>query len=217
MIDLILGDCREVLARMPDQAVDAVITDPPYGVDAADWDAECPYALLPELLRVSRGLVLWFGASPRMAVDLASFPIPPQRVLIWHVTFSLAATAAHGIYYRYHPLYAWQLPKSQRGIDRDVIDAPQDGRNGWYHRGTKPLGLMRRLVRMAEEGALLLDPFLGSGTTAVAAYLEHRDAIGIERDPASMDIARRRIAGVEMQPSLFDVPLARQAQLIAEA
>ncbi len=185
------GNCLEVLPTLG--KVDAVITDPPYGVDAAIWDSRAPYEVLPELLRVSSGLVLWFGAAPRLREDLAAFEVPPQRVLIWHVTFSLAGTAAHGMYYRYHPIYAWQLPKEQEGLNQDVIRASQDGHNGWFHPGTKPIELMRRIVRMTQPGDLILDPFMGSGTTGVAALQTGRRFVGVELDSGYFAIAAKRL------------------------
>ncbi len=202
---LYLGDCLDYMRGMPDGCVDAVITDPPYGVNAAKWDKQAPYEVLPELLRVARGLVLWFGAALRLQTDLFNFAAAPQRIFIWNVTFSLAHTAAHGIFYRYHPIYAWQLPKMQEGINQDVICEPTEAiRTGWFHPGTKPLMLMRRLTRMVPPGALIFDPFLGSGTTAVAALLEGRRALGCEIDSGYFAIAQRRIADAQAQPRLFD-------------
>ena len=201
-VQLYHGDCLEFMRTLPAGSVDAVVTDPPYGINAAAWDKEAPYDVLPELLRVSSGLVLWFGAAPRLQTDLASFPVPPQRVLIWHVTFSLAGTAAHGMYYRYHPIYAWQLPAKQDGICQDVIQAGQDGHNGWFHPGTKPIKLMRRLVNMTRTGATVLDPFMGSGTTGVACVQTGRNFIGCEIDASYFEIAQRRIALAQKQPML---------------
>lgn len=204
-VQLLLGDCLELMRDLPDGSVSAVVTDPPYGVNAAQWDNEAPYGALNELLRVSSGLVLWFGAAPRLQKDLTGFPIPPQRTMIWHVTFSLAGTAAHGMYYRYHPIYAWQLPKTQSGVNQDVIRVPQDGRNEWFHPGTKPLALMLRLVSMTPDGATILDPFMGSGTTGVACVQTGRNFIGMEIDPAYFAIAERRIREAQMQPRLIEV------------
>jgi hypothetical protein len=201
-VTLIQGDCLDILPTLG--KVDAVITDPPYGVNAARWDTEAPYDVLPSLLILSRGVVLWFGAAPRLRTDLLSFVASPDRILIWHVTFSLAGTAAHGMYYRYHPIYAWQLPKTQDGVSQDVISIPQDGHNGWFHPGTKPLDLMVRLVGMTQPGDLVLDPFMGSGTTGVACVRTGRKFIGIEIDPGYFAIAQRRIAEAQLQPRLFD-------------
>ena len=62
-----------------------------------------------------------------------------------------------------------------------------------HHQTGKPTDVMRWLVRCAPPGGLVLDPFAGSGTTAVACALEGRSCVGIEREAAYHDIALRRI------------------------
>jgi len=64
---------------------------------------------------------------------------------------------------------------------------------------------MRYLVRLTKTptGGVVLDPFMGSGTTGMAAVLEGRDFIGIEREPEYFAIAEKRIAEAQMQPRLL--------------
>lgn len=63
------------------------------------------------------------------------------------------------------------------------------------HTTVKPLALMRYLVRLVTpEGGLVIDPFLGSGTTAVACVHEGRSCIGIDREAEYIEIARRRLS-----------------------
>lgn len=77
--------------------------------------------------------------------------------------------------------YCAKTSKSERGADNS-------------HPTVKPLALMRYLVRLVTPPrGLILDPFLGSGTTGCAALAEGFDFIGIEREPAYFDIAKRRI------------------------
>jgi len=62
------------------------------------------------------------------------------------------------------------------------------------HPTVKPIALMRHLIRLiTPPGGMILDPFLGSGTTGIAAQLEGFDFIGIEKDPAYAELARKRI------------------------
>jgi hypothetical protein len=73
-----------------------------------------------------------------------------------------------------------------------------------HHPTVKPVALMRWLVRLVTPaGGLVLDPFCGSGTTGVACVLEGRNFLGIEREPAYADIARRRIAEAQAQGVLL--------------
>jgi site-specific DNA-methyltransferase (adenine-specific) len=74
-----------------------------------------------------------------------------------------------------------------------------------FHPTVKPLDLMRYLCKLTRTptGGVVLDPFMGSGTTGIAALLEHRDFIGIEIDEKYTEIARKRIA--DMEGPLFAV------------
>jgi len=80
-----------------------------------------------------------------------------------------------------------------------------DRGKGNNHPTVKPLDLMRYLVRLVTpKGGLVLDPFLGSGTTGKAASLEGFRFIGIEREPAYFEIAKGRVGEGEGVGSLFD-------------
>ena len=72
------------------------------------------------------------------------------------------------------------------------------------HPTQKPLTLIRRLVLASTElGGVVLDPFMGSATTAVAAIMEHRHFIGFELNKEYYDKAVKRIKDVQAQPTLF--------------
>lgn len=98
------------------------------------------------------------------------------------------------------------------------------GRHGVYaeskvngeHPTTKPLVLVERLVKdFTDPGETILDPFMGSGTTLVAAKMLGRKAIGIELEQKWADVAVRRIKATEYKPSLFDYPAITGKQMNA--
>ena len=67
MIELIQGDCLEVMKSIPDASIDAIITDPPYGTTACKWDSVIPFDLMWEQLnRIIRpnGAIVLFGSEP---------------------------------------------------------------------------------------------------------------------------------------------------------
>jgi site-specific DNA-methyltransferase (adenine-specific) len=82
----------------------------------------------------------------------------------------------------------------KRGVYTHCVNGPQrDGR----HPTEKPLSLMTELIAdFTNPGDTILDPFMGSGTTGVAAVRARRNFIGIERDPKYFEIARSRLAAV---------------------
>lgn len=196
-----------LLRALPDDSVDSVISDPPYGAGIAAWDMDIPpQTILTECLRVSRGPVVWFGAAaPRLMFPFAKYDPQPERILIWHVTFSMIQTAKDGIFYRWHPIYCWNL-HTQKSISRDIINCPQNGKdNWWHHKGTKPLALMTKLVT-AFGGDIILDPFAGSGTTLVAAQKLGKRYIGCDLSREYVDIARKRLAQPYTVPMFVPLP-----------
>jgi site-specific DNA-methyltransferase (adenine-specific) len=92
--------------------------------------------------------------------------------------------------------------------DQTSINCPQQ-RGITYrqnsHPTVKPLKLMEYLCTLTKTptGGIVLDPFLGSGTTAMAAIKTGRNFIGIEKEPEYVKIAEARIKSVQVQQSLF--------------
>ena len=77
------------------------------------------------------------------------------------------------------------------------------------HPTQKPVGLLKHwVVDFSDEGELILDPFMGSGTTGVAAVQMGRAFVGIEQNPRYFEIACKRIEDAQRQGSLFDVVAA---------
>ncbi|MGX9710773.1 DNA methyltransferase [Stenotrophomonas maltophilia group sp. LNF259] len=83
---------------------------------------------------------------------------------------------------------------SARATMRDRETADWSARNGNHHPTVKPTNLMRYLCRLVTPaGGLVLDPFMGSGSTGKAAVLEGFQFVGIELDPTYAAIAEARI------------------------
>ena len=188
------GDCRE---WMPEAW--AVVTDPPYGIQAThrphaqgggerlDWDDEYPHDVINRLV-ARGGPVVAFGAAQTIQREVAAFTEIP-RIAIWAPRFRLGMAAKDGMAYRYSPVYLWNV-KVTGGTIRDVFDEPTEAGNWWDHPATKPVRLMMSLVAMTTGP--VLDPFMGSGTTLVAAKALNRKAIGIEQDERWCEVAARR-------------------------
>lgn len=191
---VVCGKSQELLPQLPDASVSSVITDPPYGVDAEDWDGSVPYAMLTDFLRIARGPVIWFGAAPRIVEAAHNFLPPPQRILIWAPAMTLGKVAAHGMAYRYHPIYTWRLPKKHDGPVWDILRTNTETGNWWKHSCTKPVELMYALCGIAPAGGTVLDPFAGSGSTVVAAQQRGQHFLGFEMNPEHVETATLRLA-----------------------
>lgn len=78
------ADCRDVLPRL--EPVDLVLTDPPYGIGAAAWDAEVPLWALPLIkgALVTGGSCYWFGVAPNIWTVALAGILDFQRELVWH-------------------------------------------------------------------------------------------------------------------------------------
>ena len=198
-------DCLEVMKNMPDNCVDLVVTDPPYGINFETWDIIDCLPVFSEFKRIAtaNSFILIFGSirnAPeflKVCVELGIFrrwitwakPRTAHIVsegLIWQTDIIIMCKKGKPFVKKgFHPLY------------RDFIEFPivQNG-DGDYtgHKAQKPVELLTMLVdKYSQPGDLILDPFLGSGTTAVAAKMLHRNFIGIEISPKYCEIARQRL------------------------
>ena len=183
---LYLGDCRDVLPTIG--AVDAVVTDPPYGMNKGEWDAE-----IPDWLPMVEGVPT---ATFCGVVGMRDYPTP-DWVGAW---VRLASTQRMGRlqgFNNWEPILYFNIKK----LDNDVISCANIHENTG-HPTTKPTPLMMRLIAKMPTG-LICDPFMGSGTTGVAAVQMGRKFIGIERDEGYFDIACKRIEQAQRQADMF--------------
>lgn len=195
---LYLGDCRDILPTLG--KVDAVVTDPPYGIGfgskhtkwsanrgvvLGDWDDEIPD--VSNLLELADDIIIWGGER---------FNLPVRRCWLTWVKPDAAPTFASTEF----AWTSWDRParhfmQSVSGMNAERIGHPTQ----------KPLRLMKWCLDFIDETATILDPFMGSGTTGVAAVQMGRKFIGIEREPKYFDIACKRIEDAQRQGDLFIV------------
>ncbi|OGT59747.1 MAG: hypothetical protein A3E01_04600 [Gammaproteobacteria bacterium RIFCSPHIGHO2_12_FULL_63_22] len=224
------GDCREILPTLP--KVDAVITDPPYEAEAhtamrrtnksirsgendvIDFDAmdeTTRQTIALETVRLCHGWALLFcqveaTSSWRDAMVLAGAKY--RRSMAWVKPDSSPQFNGQGPAQGYECISAsWCGGGKSRwnaGGKRGVYEFNcNHGRYGG-HPTEKPVPLMEALVAdFTDAGAVILDPFMGSGTTGVASHRLQRAFIGIERDPRYFDLACRRIEDAQRQERMF--------------
>lgn len=193
---LYCGDCLDVLPTIG--KVDAVVTDPPYGV-GIDYrscidDGELIYRVVIPSIDVCRKI------ASRVVVTSGnrhawSYPKPDDFGVWWnpagtsHGTWGFQCVGTPILYWGADPRTSGGAsPSSPVGVGATRECGSIE------HPCPKPLSLMRWLIEKASrDGELVADPYMGSGTTGVAAVKLGRRFIGIEKEPAYFEIAKRRI------------------------
>lgn len=219
-VTVYLGDNREILPTLGQ--FDAIVTDPPYGIGEAAGKNKSR-----GLLAVSRdyGNLTWDNAPPpRWLIDQMRdlskyqvifggnyFDLPPSSCwLVWDKKNGNTDFADCEL--------AWtNLPKAVRKIEWLWHGMIRKGSDVREHPTQKPLGVMAwALDQLPADVKLVCDPFMGSGTTGVAAIQKGVSFIGIEREVSYFDAACKRLAETTFAPKLFNdapEPIVQEAML----
>lgn len=204
------GDCLEIMRGWPDKCVDLILTDPPYGIGAdssafkngtsgnshlygTSWDRAVPQKqVFDEIRRVSKNQVIFGGNY------FSEHLSPTKCFVVWDKMTGENSYADCEM--------AWtSFDKAARLFRKQWIGANAKERGDErLHPTQKPLCLMEWVITMfSESGDLVADPFLGSGTTALAAERLGRRWIGCELNPEYIAIAEKRIDAERSQGRLF--------------
>lgn len=216
---LILGDCREALPTLP--RVDAMVTDPPFGI-GFEYEShdDCPdaYAALMRdviaALPVDGPCAVWQG----MLNADSWHEWFPKGFRIFAACKGFVQYRPTALQWSWDPVIIWGKPRGE----------PRAGRRDWHVQMTTMFGAGRERIdhpcprptdqvgyvieSLTREGDTILDPFMGSGTTGVACIKLGRKFIGIEIEPKYFDIACRRIEEAYRQPRLFEEPQQKPVQ-----
>lgn len=213
---IIHGDCLEIMRKIPDKSVDLILTDPPYGLGYEnhnragtqrgkskavcrdygffEWDNfRLTKEYFDEIFRISKDQII-FGGNYYI-----SFLYDSPCWLVWdknngnngyadcEIAWTSFKTAIRKFKWTWHGF-----------IQEDMKNKEQR-----YHPTQKPVALMEWILRnYSKKGDIVLDPFIGSGTTAIAALNTGRFFIGIEKEEKYVEIARKRIAEHMQQQSI---------------
>ena len=170
------GDCMEYMRTIPDKYFDLCIADPPYGIGIGNnpfrqkhekkaWDNQIPTKpILNEMQRVSKHCIIWGGNY---------FGLPPNKhFIIWDKKqpFDFSSAMCE---------YAWS------NIDKPakIFSYRVTSEKGKIHPTQKPIALYAWILdNYAKQGNKIFDPFLGSGSSRIAAYKKGFDFYGCELD-----------------------------------
>lgn len=212
---LIHGDCKKALAGLQKCQKSAIVTDPPYGINVAvdmakksgkqygnaaapkahydygEWDKLAPdRALLEHLMYITEYHIIWGGNY---------FCMPPSSCwLVWDkengsnnfADCELAYTNLKG------------AVRMKRHLWNGMLRKDKEMRHG--HPTQKPLALMDWCITLLpDQVETIIDPFMGSGTTAIAAIKNKKRFIGVEQDEKYFQMAVDRVLEYSRQETLF--------------
>lgn len=191
LVTIYHGDCREVLPSLDLDPMGAVaVTDPPYGVGKADWDDGLPL----DLLRLTADHTRAMAVIPGIA-NIGAMPdsLGPQRY-VWTLSAYLTNGMTRGAlgFGNWVACLLYAIPGlSLYGTIGDARPFTVGTESHPAHPSPKPLRVMTWIVSSVPDGQIV-DPFLGSGTTLLAAKWAGRRAIGIEIEERYCEIAAKR-------------------------
>lgn len=209
---LIHGDCLEVMRGMADSSVDAVITDPPYGTGKLNKFGNrdnlvkaMPYSpIVGDDKPFSPSLWLQYPCVVLFGANYYASRLPDSGGwLVWDkrdggnsddfADCEIAWTNCGNVPRLFHHKWRGMIKASERNERR-------------VHPMQKPVALMEWVIRQCKlpQGATILDPYMGSGSTGVAAVNLGYSFIGIEIDKGYYEIAQRRIEQAQAQPLLME-------------
>lgn len=207
-VRLINSDCLGELRKMSDKSIDLILTDPPYGIGEAagknasrnqlaratdygnlDWDDAPPSAeYFSEMIRVSKNQIIFGG-------NYFAHLLPPSSCwIVWDKDNSGDFADCE---------LAWtSFPSAVRKVKyrwNGMLQEDMKNKEKRFHPTQKPLHVIRWIIeKYSEPGMTICDPFLGSGTTAVACLETGRRCVGIERETDYCTIAQARLDGAQL-------------------
>ncbi len=221
-------DCMDGMTELPTGHKYCVVTDPPFNVgyhyneyndrkeegEYYQWLQDitngypCVIIHYPEALykfafqigRFPERVVAWVYNSntPRQHRDIAYFGIKPDFTLM-HQPYKnptdkrIAKRIAEG--HEGGVLYDWMEINQVKNVSKDKMRSS--------HPCQMPVDVMRRVVGIIPQEYVIVDPFMGSGTTALACIKEKRQFIGFELNKEYFDLASKRIKDAQAQLELF--------------
>lgn len=203
-----------MMKQLPDKSIDLIVTDPPYGIAyqkkgktvmVGDYGNVLGLAL-SEMHRILKDIgAIYIFTSFKMLGDwLYRFQMffKMNNLLIWDKTKNSGLQMGQNYGFRYEMIFYGSkgLHKLNRYHDDVLVYKREQFKE---HPTRKPRELMKVFIEMStRENDLVLDPFIGSGTTAEACIQTNRNYIGIELNKEYVDIANKRIADFKQQLTL---------------
>ena len=220
------GDCLELMKEIPDKSIDLILTDPPYniardnnfttmgrtGIDFGEWDKgfdqegwlHCVDRILSDngsvvIFNTFQNLTMTQSILEQYGFVYKDFIVMNKRNPMPRNRDRRYVNSCEYALFMTRKGAKWKFNRQSEKYDSNVICCNVvSGKEKTKHTTQKPLSVIEELIlRHSDVGDVVLDPFLGSGTTAVAAVNTNRHYIGFEKESKYFDIACQRLDEVE--------------------
>ena len=219
-IKLYLGDCSEIMKEIKDNSIDAIIADPPYNISRktnfhtmkghrgtsmnyGDWDKEADILSwidqIPRILKQGSNVIIfndWKNLGD-IAKKMRKNNIEPKRCLVLNKSnpapFNRDRLFVNDVEFAIWGVYGkgWTFNRKEK-LERCILNTTVQSKK--FHPTMKDTKVIKKLVKvLSNENDIILDPFMGSGTTGIACKMTDRKFIGIEMKEEYMKIAVARI------------------------
>ena len=207
-------DVIKFLNKLPSKSVDLVLTDPPYGVEKTSWDDKVPLNWckdVPRIMKDNASLLIFCGKQNRFEVEkeLRESGLVFWQELVW--VYRNGGVTRKSSYNGHHEPILWFV-KNPKEFHFDFGNAqwidtwtainsarPQSNfiKDKKIHPTQKAIDVIKRLVKYhSKERDIILDPFMGSGTTAVACRQLGRNFVGCDNKKEYVDLAKQRVKSI---------------------
>jgi len=191
------GDCREIMPQVMEQAA-CIVTDPPYGIAyESGYEGSLPRSIAGDTDTSLRDWMVEIWEGPALMFGTWKRPIPDKvrQVLIWDTKGALGMGALDLPWKPSHQqIYVIGTGfHGHRGTDvLQYAPVQSMASQGRTHPHEKPVALLKEVISKCPDG-LILDPFMGTGSTLSAAKGLRRNAIGIEIEERYCEVAATRL------------------------
>ncbi len=234
---IIKGDAYELIKEVKDKSIDLIITDPPYDIEglhgsgiikvrkksfhkeliSKNLDKGLNSAILADFCRVMKKINIYIWCNKEQILQYLNYFVKGKNcnyeIIIWAKEDPIPFCGTHYLIDKEYCLYFWEqgapvkIPY-ERGKTvfigrKNILD-----KNDYGHPTIKPIDIIETLIlNSSKEGDIILDSFVGFGTTALAAKHTKRSFIGFEIDDEYYKIASDRLRGINKRGelNLFDV------------
>lgn len=222
MLEITNEDNKQLMARYPDGYFDLILTDPPFGMEFNSGHRKVKHdkikdddnlLWLPEFLKETKRISkpdahhYYFCSNHFVDVfvsEIKKAGLPYKNILVWEKN----NTGMGDLFGDYAPQYEFIIfcsngtKKLNGRRDSNIIKAKKQSND--LHPTQKPEYLMRYLLnKSSNQNDIVLDPFMGSGTTAVSCQIENRKFVGCDIEKKYYDVCMKRIQVLQNQTTLF--------------